>query len=230
MHMRILKPAALATALIFSVGTANAVIVDFDTLPGGGVISSGTEITNQYSSLGVTFGAFENNAITPGPFALYDHAALVENPPSNSGNALFNCPPPGCGARADILRISFDNPVNDVSWFTDSEGVSPITFEAYDAGGVLLETVTAISPYGGTAYTFVLTEFTVDGISRIDMLQPGDNTGWGFDNLSFDNPSLSAEPGPGPGPANVPAPATAALLALGVLMFGRRGRKAGDSL
>ena len=50
---------------------AALILIDFDNLPGGGTIASGTNLTNQYSSLGVNFSALED-----GSPALADAATL----------------------------------------------------------------------------------------------------------------------------------------------------------
>ena len=177
---------------------AAATTIDFDNLPGGGTLAANTDLTNQYSSLGVNFSALENGLTAVA--VLSD--VLPTIPPGHSGNAWYNCSllPFFCSNRADVLRIMFDSPVENVQWYTDPSGGPPgpgITFEAYDASSTLLATVLVT-----TSSTFQLTAFSVSGISRVDMIQPTDTWGWGIDNLSFDV---------------VPEPSTAVLVAAGLV-------------
>jgi len=193
-------------AVLLSPMAANAdiITIDFDTLPGGGTIASGTEITNQYAPFGATFSLIEDGSEVSGAFASQIGAST-----STGDNSLFNCPG-ACGARADILRIVFESLVSDVSWYTDSEGSLDITFNAYDAGGILLESITATSIFPD----FVFTTFSVGGIARIDALQPSDSWGWSLDDLTYTT--------------SVPEPGTLALLGIGLLGMGaaRRRKKA----
>lgn len=189
-------------------GTANAVLIDFDTLPGGGAIANGTVITNQYSALGVNFSLLENGSFISGAYADQRWASNTENPPNNSGNELLNCYNGSDCSRADILRIEFDSMVNNVSWYTDSEGGVSILFNAYDASDNLLESISVVSLFP----SFISTSFTVSGISRIDGLQPSDDWTWGMDNLSFDV-------------AAVPEPTSIVLLGLGLAGIGFSRKK-----
>jgi MYXO-CTERM domain-containing protein len=210
MEKMIAFASVVTASLLLSVDCqAGVVLIDFDNLPGGGTIPSGTNMGEQYASLGVHFSAWEDGAPAIADAAEI-FAALFPNPPANEGNAWFNLDAEDAfGNRADIMRVEFDAPVNDVSWYTDSEGGPPapgIRFEAYDADGFLIETVFV----GDTGFPmFQFTQFTMDGISRIDMLQPADGWGWSIDNLSF---------------TPVPAPGALALLGLAGLASSRRRR------
>ena len=105
--------------------SSNAVVIDFDMDAGGGAIAANTNITTQYSSLGVTFSAFED-----GLSALaWTKSSLDAGTPPSSPNIWSNC---GAGAgatscggdRADLLRAVFDFDVESVSWMLDSLGSS----------------------------------------------------------------------------------------------------------
>ena len=181
-----LQSLALAALLVASAGAqAASHTIDFDTTPGGGTITPDTIITNQYAADGVTFSMSDQGTAQPGPFAEYQYAATA----LSYGNSLWNC---GlyCGMRSDTITISFDSAVSGVSWMVDSEGSLPITFKAYDSHGTLLQTVSTTSSY----QSYADLAFTVDGISRIDALNPIPSWGWSMDNLSFSSTSAVPEP------------------------------------
>jgi len=154
----------------FFVTVASATIVDFDNLPDGGTLGLNTILTDQYSSLGVTFSATENGRTVD--------AAVINSYSPYSGNYWANTTSGSFGPRHDVLSITFDNAVEDVSWLTHSYGRSPILFNAYDKAANLLE---SFDTYG----RWVETSFSSSGIYRIDAVQPLDHWGWGMDNLSF---------------------------------------------
>ena len=173
---------------------ATAAIIDFSVLP------ENTPVTNQFAGLGVTFRGLENGSEVP---------IVVANFGSTTGDSyLSNCYPVRCADRADIVEVSFLSAVDNVSFGVDSEGGLSITFNAFDAGGNLLESFAASSNGG-------VFGFSADGISRIDMLQPTESWGWGFANLTFDAAASFA----------VPTPATLVLVGLGLVGLGRSRRK-----
>lgn len=198
--MKYLVPCLLLAAPL----VAQATLVDFDHSPLG-AIASGTVIATQYSSVGVTFSSLEDGSNVPA-YAIKQFAATGSGT-GHADNSLWNCNV-GCGPRADILRMTFSAPVSDVSWYTDSEGGSPITFNAYDAFGTLLQTVSVVSAYP----TFAFTSLAVSGIARIDAVQPSDGWGWSMDNLSFTA-------------SQVPEPATLALVGIALAGWTASRRK-----
>jgi hypothetical protein len=201
--IQIMKAILSISCFCWSLG-AGATLIDFDNLPGGGILASGTDLTSQYSSLGVTFEALEGGATQTSVVSDEDYSAW-----NVTSNIWTNCQSTDCssGTRAGELIISFAAPVSDVSWLTQSFGSLFVAFNAYDAGGVLLE---AVAQSGD----LVLTAFTVGGISTIEALQPVDSWAWGLDDLMYTSAS-----------ATVPAPATLALFGLGLAGLGWARRK-----
>ena len=80
--------------------------------------------------------------------------------------------------------------MSGVSWLLDSEGYLPVTFNAYDSHGTLLQSVSGASNYP----SYGSLAFTVGDISRIDAVNGTPGWAWSMDNLSF---STSAVPEPG---------------------------------
>ena len=184
-------------------GAANAALIDFDNLPGGGTLAANSILTTQYSSLGVTFSATENSSTVS--------SSVINTFTPFSGNYWANTTSGVFGPRHDVLSIMFDNAAENVSWLTQSYGGSSITFNAFDSASNLLETIS-------TTGDWINTSFASSGIYRIDALQPNDGWGWGLDNLSFD------------GSVSVPEPASIALIGLGLAGIGfSRKKKAAQS-
>ena len=181
------------------VGSANATLIDFDNLPGGGTLAANSVLTNQYSSLGVTFSATENASSVS--------STVINSFSPTDGNYWANTTNGSFGPRHDILTMSFDNAVENVSWLTQSYGSLSITFNAYDLASNLLETIS-------TSGSWVSTGFASSGISRIDALQPHDGWGWGLDNLSFDTMAVT-----------VPEPSSITLFSLGLIGLSLLRRK-----
>ena len=191
----------LLAAIVVAAPLTNAAppVINFDVDGLGVPIVANTPITTQYANLGVLFQGLEGGSpvdINAAPDPDGVTAPTAPNVMTNCANAGQGCP----GNRADFVQILFDNAVGDISFELNSLGGSAVTFNLYDAASSLLETMTISS--GGSLYVPV--SFTTSGISRMDGLQPNDDWGWAFDNLTF-TPV-----------ATVPEPGSLALLGLGL--------------
>lgn len=202
--IRSLLGVVLASASLAA--SASIIVIDFDTDGLGNPILTDTPITNQYANLGVLFAGIEDDApvdVNAGPNPDGNPGGSAPNFMTNCANANGGCP----GNRADILRITFDSGVSGISLFLDSLGGQSVTFNLYDAGDSLLESV-AISGLLPVA-------FTASGVTRIDAVQPNDGWAFAFDDLTFDTTATG----------DVPAPLTLALFGLGLAGLGWSSRK-----
>lgn len=172
-------------------GHSSVITIDFDDLP------SGTILGNQYATKGVSFSAYENGVTAASVVTDLTGGFTPPNAWSNCGNRA--CVPESGETyginRRDVLRMDFDNPVSGLSWYTDTIGIAPLRFDAYDLAGNLLETV---RPTFTTQGVFAFATFSVSGIARVAAFQPSDDWAYQIDNLSF----------------QVDAPGTLSLLAL----------------
>jgi hypothetical protein len=116
--------------------SADATIVNFDGLAGGNCNLCGTSVTNQYSSIGVTF----NNPSYPGQDSA-DTNLTASFPNASGPNLLFveqggllSDPP------AQPFQILFSVPVTSVGFDFGSSTLSYIELDAYGLGHQLLET------------------------------------------------------------------------------------------
>jgi hypothetical protein len=174
--------AAITLVLGFhSVESADAATfnVDFDTLPDGTFVTSGTRISNQYSPFGVTFSLYEDGAFAGTPLASSD---FIEG--AGSGNGLFNVVngifPGNASNRADELVIEFSQAASNVSFVTN--GFSDVTnfdFIAFNPSGTILQTIT------NTTGSLSNISFNGGLISRIVARQGRDEFTYRIDNLSY---------------------------------------------
>ena len=194
----------VGVTIVLGAAKANATLINFDTLPGGGPVANNTFIGNQYASLGVTFSLFENGNPTWKPLATSSFLGMGSHG-AGSGNGLYN-------VFADVLLIDFTTPVTNVSF--DTYGFfgddTSFNFLAYDTGGSLLDTIT--NKDGG----LMTVSFNGGSVSHIEVLQENDLGTYRIDNLSF-----------GPASAPVPEPGTWMLMGtglVGLLGYGWRKR------
>lgn len=178
----------------FTTTTSADILIDFDTAADGSTIESGDVLTNQYAAWGVTFSAFDNGLPV---------TSVVLNDGPVYGNGWVNLSTTDL-VPLDVLRVDFAAPVQDVRWLMSPLGVET-EFRAYDAFGVLLESLKV------TSYDRVAAQFSVAGISRMEGHQI-DNTFWGLDDLEF---------------SPVPEPSTVVSWTLGVatIWIGLRRRR-----
>lgn len=111
----------VAASVLLGAWQANAIMIDFET------ISDGTVVTNQYSNLGVSFSGA--TTITAG-MTLNE----LEFPPHSGANVVFDDGSP--------IMISFSFPVTQIGgYFTYT---TPVTVAAYDLSGSILESTTSV--------------------------------------------------------------------------------------
>lgn len=212
MRTQFLHQAALLAALaVLPIGTAAAfpVIIDFDTLPGGGSPAPGTVISTQYSSLGVTFSS---------PTAPAGGATIFANGEASSGSNALTGLEPGQGGLHTIYMVFTSTLASSVDVTLISVGCGTTYAVAYAADRfTVLDSVSIThGPSSGNGFgnhdPITLTMGSGSGIGMVAfwITQNGPVTdGYGIDDIGF---------------TLVPAPGAAALLGLGGLAASRRRR------
>jgi len=184
----------LGVALLTSVmSPAEAVVIDFDTLPNGTVLSSGTAITTQYQPLGAVFasnGGTSAHILSDPPEAVSQPNILVGN--DNFSDIFLHFVDPATGVPSTA---------NNFSVYAISVGHSEWTVTAKDALGQTLQTFILQhlnGPANGLGNQDLL-RFTATDIATIDFVFTivDGSDGIGIDNLSFTVQQASAVPEPG---------------------------------
>src|SRR5437660_299956 len=160
---------------------AEAVVIDFDTLPNGTALSSGTAITTQYQPLGAIFasnGGTSAHVLSDPPEAVSQPNVLVGNDVFSDLFLRFVDPTTGSPSTA-----------TNVSVYAISVGHAQWTVTAKDALGQTLQTFVLqrlSGPVNGLGNQDLLT-FTSTDIATIDFVFTISNPedGIGIDNLSF---------------------------------------------
>lgn len=210
---------ALATVLLVSCMSHKvlATTINFDTAPDGSSIAYGTDLTNVYTSLGVTFsvlpcdlgvGCFPGVGTTPVAvgtfFAASPPNVISIDTPSGRKNDGFN-------ELLGIVQATFASPQSSVSIQVFSQSLACCTnvdapyLKAFNSSGTLLATATTPS---NISQEYTLTDIAA-GISFVEF-SAGYSYLYGDQAIqygSFDNLTFPAQ--------GVPEPGTAALLVLG---------------
>lgn len=178
----------LAAALAISL--QRAVFINFDHMPGGNYVKGNlvpieSRLSKQLQSL---YGiAFTSGA---GYVAIVDQQGRANTPP----NGITGTTPQGLTtyARANPIEMTFWDPNNTqiragtnfvcVQGDTDSARSWPITLNAYDVAGNLVDTDTQVDDRG----TVLAVSSETFNICRVEFLgAPGDEDGIAIDNIRF---------------------------------------------
>jgi len=173
------------TVLLVCALSANAapVLINFDTLPGGGPLANNSVLTTQYSTWGVTFAGFENSLTVSQPIASSVYSAFHGGAPV-SGQVLLNRDIND--NRGDLIAINFLTPASGIEFdFLPFGGSGPATLvQAFDSSNALIFSANI----GGPGFTAGNWHFAlpVNGVSRLTLTQPFDTWVYGVDNLQFE--------------------------------------------
>ena len=209
MHKRVFRVCA-PVLLICAVGNAHAasVLIDFETFPDSSPVSAGTEITNQYASLGVIFSS--TNTSSGATLMTNIHDFVSTTSPSN-----FLAPGGPAPNNGGTLLLDFTTLVAEVGSFFIGDQFS-VEVTAYDQNNA----VVGMAASDGSRLPF--DSWQIDyaaGISRVEMVGgffgPDIPDGWGIDDLSY---------------VQVPEPTTLALAAIGLMRVACCRRRAGRPL
>ena len=202
--MRMKSGIRLLAAVAIVTGTVHATTINFDVLPGGGAIASGTVLTTQYLSLGVTFTGFEDGV----EFAPEIRSQQFISVPNSLPNYLTNFhhfPSTAAPDRLDEIRMTFATGVTNVQMVLNTAGTNDITFAIYNTVGTLLSTVTR----SGSGASNVAITLPGTNVGRISAFQPTDTWWYSIDDLQFDQVQ-----------AGVPEPTTMTCLFAGLALLG----------
>ena len=186
--MNIKQLLALSCISLFSV-SANAVLINFDDLPGSGTSILGTTANNSYNSLGVTFSGEGSND------------AFFWNISPIDGNYLSNYDGTVTLPYGNYFDITFNELASNVSLLLQSHGThsSGINFDVFSSTGDIIENVL-------TEGAWVNVSFTSTGIASIRVSNTINGWVYGIDDLSFDTQV-------------VPVPSAVWLFGSGLLSF-----------
>lgn len=230
--MNILKTLTMGIALTAAVPAA-AVTINFDQLPNGTTLPiSGTGISNQYASQGVTFQGTNTQDSSTGALNSWGHIAATGD--GGSRNYLGNfgpfgpsTPVPGpsdylLAPRYDTMSLLFANAVSSISFgLYTGGGQNSVAITAYDSFGAVLQSLTNVMANEGE---FDIQTLTASGVARIDIVGGVNFNGsvrlYGIDDLNFTVDPIVVAP--------VPEPAAWAMMIGGFGIAGsalRRRRK-----
>jgi hypothetical protein len=226
LHFRIVLVLAVASFLSASGARADTT-VNFDFDPNSNPIATGTNVSNTYASLGVTFSF---TACTAGSacFGLTDTPDAISNFNAASTPNVIGFKSLGGGVEAQLggIQANFSSPQTSVSidvttacngqdltCFTNADAAY---LAAYTSGGVLVGTM-ALSTLSGNGAPEQLLSVSGPGIAYVQFGTLFGDTesqiGY-FDNLTF-GPGAGGGTGGGGGNNGVPEPSTLLLSSLG---------------
>lgn len=190
----------LAT-MAFSIASADASTINFDTFPDGTAVPSSTVITTQYLPLGATFSSTSGGPI----------AGVFLNEASSFPNFLAGNP----NSFQPIIMDLVVPPIESLDVTLISVGDAIVTATALASDLVtILDTVLVTNPGTGVGLgNNDRITLSAVGISRVrfEITEPFSGDGFGIDDVTF---------------TPVPAPSTMLLLATGLLgIFGYRRRR-----
>lgn len=230
--MNAFKLIATGIAMAIALPAAAQTTINFDTLPNGTALpTTGTAISTQYASEGVTFLGTNTANGTSG--ALNAWGLLAATGPGGSRNYLGNfgaitpsAPVPGpndylLAPRYNVVSVLFANVVSDISFgLYTGGGQNSVTINAYDVHGVQLQSLTNVMANNGR---FDIQTLAASAVAKLEIVG-GFNFGsttvrlYGIDNLTYTIDPISSP---------VPEATTWAMLLVGFGMTGAavRARK-----
>ncbi len=225
--MNIFKTVAAGFALTIALPAVAAPAISFDQLPNGTTLpNSGTTISTQYASLGVTFSG--HNSVTGNTGPLNAWGFIAATGPGGSGNYLGSfgeispspiVPGPSdylLAPRYDVMSLLFTGPVSGISFGLNTMGgQNSVTINAYDALGVQLLSLPGVMANQGG---FDIKTLSASGVAKVDIIG-GFNSPFSARIFGIDNLSFTVDP-----PA-VPEPATWAMMIAGFGLTGAAMRR-----
>lgn len=167
-------------------GTSGLIVlsmIDFETLPDNTPVAGGTEITDQYESMGVLFGSMDCASGAAQITTIVDFVTTTGPP-----NLLAPCGPnPNNGST---MVLTFDPPTTDMSaWVVDDQ--FPVVVTAFDEGNNVVDQTQSD---GSPVCCDQITVSHPGGIARVEMVggfwAPDQPDGWGIDDLLFETGAL----------------------------------------
>ncbi len=196
MNAKTLLIGAATLAIISIAAPAGAVVINFDNL-GNGVV-----VTNQYPE--ATFSSIAGSQVLTTAQAL---GSSLPNFICSGVNGSINC--------SDPVYVDFTNPVSNLSFVAvgDNQFGPNATVNVF-AGANFLGSVNSVGDNVFlTTYTIDLSAFS--GVTRIEIVNVIDPGGLGFDDFTFDV-----------GVINTPEPVAFALFGLGIVGIAAARRRA----